>query len=111
MLHDHKDALNVLSPDRLGDLFGVERLTRLAGHVSDRLLLYFQYRGRRLLTGFDAGLVVGVDIDQRGIQPHGTLVERGQGTHGLGVNLVAQDRDRLATGFIERLPRALIKAV
>src|SRR5688572_22559962 len=51
---------------------------RLAGEGLDEPRLEREHGGRGLLPGLHAGLVVRVDADARGVQPHGALVERDQ---------------------------------
>ena len=82
-----------------GDLLG--RLRRRGQRRSD-FALQRQHRRGRLLAGLDAGLVVGVDADQAGVQADGALEERDQPAHRPGIDARNRDGHRLAVVLEQR---------
>ena len=64
-----------------------------------------------LLAGFHAGLVVGVDVDQRGVERDGALEEGDEQAELEGRDFGDGDRERLAAGFVERLAGAAEEAL
>ena len=69
------------SPDGLAQAFLIGR--EFLAH----LLLKLQQSRRRLFSSLNAGLIVGVDVNQRSIKPHRSLVQRDQRAKVKGVHL------------------------
>ena len=62
---------------------------------------------RRLLAGFDARLMVGIDMDQRRVQPDRPLEQRNELPHAFRIHSVQGDRDRFSVVFEQGSARAL----
>jgi len=54
----------------LGDLGDIKWLSRMSGKKLSDLLLYRNDFGRCFFTGLNTWLVIGVNVDKRGIKPN-----------------------------------------
>ena len=74
MMEDGEERLDLgICADRVCKLLQRERLARMGFEMVDGLGLELQHGARGLLPRFDAGLMVRVDVDLLGLQPHGTF--------------------------------------
>ena len=96
------------APAADGDLLG--RLRR-RGKGGQHLPLQRQDRRGRLLARLDAGLVVGVDADQGGVQADGAFEQRDQPADGPRIDARNRDGHRLAVVLEQRRARAEQEAV
>jgi hypothetical protein len=72
MFDDLKNGLNLFIPtDRPGNFREGELLIEICFQVIDDFALDAQDISSRFLPGFNAWLVIGVNIDQTGIEPDG----------------------------------------
>src|SRR5690349_16380427 len=67
--------------------------------------------GSGLLSGFDAGLMIGIDVDKRAVKSNRAFVERDQRANAEGVRFWNTDRDRFAILFVKRCPRSAKKTM
>ena len=95
---DAVERFRVIAIDGGGNLIDV--LGGVVAKVGDRATLNVEDFGRGFFAGFDAGLMIGVDMDERGIEADGAFKERDQGTDGACVNASDGDRHGIAAGFV-----------
>ena len=80
-----EDHFNVLDrADGPGDFFGGAFFAFPSRQLGNHLVLHGHDFDRRLFTGLDARLMIGVDTDERGIQSDGAFVEGDQRPNALG---------------------------
>ena len=70
-----------------------------------------QESGGGLFAGFDAGLVVGVDVDQAGVEGHGAFERGDEGAEVEGIDPRDAERHAFAAVFGERLAGAAEEAL
>ena len=103
--------------DRLGRVGGADRGCDLFGCAGpgrkgcEHLRLQGQDGRGRLLAGLDAGLVVGVDADQAGVEADGSLEERDEPAHSPGLDARDGDGHGLAVVLEQRGTSAEVEAV
>src|ERR1043165_6378018 len=105
-----KDMENVfrIGVELAGDFFG--SFAPKLGTVFDSLL-QFENARRRFFTGFNARLVIGVDVDQTCVKPDRAFVESDQGANLKSRYLRDGERDRFPAAFIQRRPGAAQKSL
>ena len=69
-----------------GELVGGEGVAGVGAEVGEDFGLELDHGGGGLFAGFYAGLVVGVDVDERGVEADGALVEGDERADGAGVD-------------------------
>src|SRR5439155_3232192 len=77
----------------------------LGSDLLSHLFLTLQQSGRRFFSSFTAGLIVGVDVNQRAVKAHCPLVQRDQCSEITRVHLENANRDGFAPTLVERASR------
>src|SRR6266853_5503640 len=79
---------------------------RRARKRGERFGLKAEDGGGSFLACFDAWLVIGVDVDQRGVEADGALEQGDESTHDSRVHAANRDGHGLAVVAVERFARA-----
>lgn len=78
----------------------------VGGEVVEDLKLEFEDVAGGFFASFHAGLVVGVDVDEGGVESDGAFVEGDELADGVGGDFLDGDGDGGAAGFVEGLAGA-----
>src|SRR5262249_49110422 len=74
--------------------------------MADYLSLQRNHVRGGLFPGFDAGLVIGVDVDERRVKPNRPLEERDEQADAERAHFAESEGDALPALLVKRLPRA-----
>ena len=87
--------------DGMGYVIGGQTHPTMGAQVRDHRALQGQSLGGRPFAGFDAGLMVGVDVDEFGIETDGSFEHGDESPQSVRRKLIQRDGDRISPSFVK----------